>query len=36
MHSPVELVAESDLEHAANLIAAFCLAVDESMSFIPV
>ena len=35
MHSPVELVAESDLEHAADLIAAFCLAVDASTSFIP-
>ena len=35
MHSPVELVAESDLEHAADLIAAFCVAVDESTSFIP-
>lgn len=35
MHSPVELVAESDLEQAAELIAAFCLAVDASQSFIP-
>jgi endoglucanase len=35
MHSPVELVAESDLDHAANLIALFCLAVGESTSFIP-
>ena len=35
MHSPVELVAESDLEHAADLIAAFCVAVDGSTSFIP-
>jgi putative aminopeptidase FrvX len=35
MHSPVELVAESDLEHAANLIVAFCMAVDQSTSFIP-
>ena len=35
MHSPVELVAESDLEHAANLIAAFCLAIDENTSLIP-
>jgi putative aminopeptidase FrvX len=35
MHSPVELVAESDLEHAADLIAAFCMAVDDEMSFIP-
>ncbi len=35
MHSPVELVAESDLVQAAGLIAAFCLAVDGSQSFIP-
>jgi len=35
MHSPVELVAESDLEHAADLIAAFCMAVNDEISFIP-
>ena len=35
MHSPVEVVAESDLEHAAALIAAFCLAIDEATSFVP-
>ena len=35
MHSPVELVAESDLSQAADLIAAFCLAVHPEMSFIP-
>lgn len=35
MHSPVELVAESDLHHAAALIAEFCLKIDESTSFIP-
>jgi putative aminopeptidase FrvX len=35
MHSPVELVAESDLDHAAGLIAAFCLAIDSQTSFIP-
>lgn len=35
MHTPVELVAEADLRHAADLIAAFCLAVDDQMSFIP-
>ena len=35
MHSPVELVAESDLDHAARLVSAFCLAVDDKMSFIP-
>jgi endoglucanase len=35
MHSPVELVAESDLQNAADLIAAFCLAVTPETSFIP-
>ena len=35
MHSPVELVAESDLEQAAHLIAAFCLAVDGDTTFVP-
>jgi putative aminopeptidase FrvX len=35
MHSPVELVAESDLEHAADLIAAFCLSIDDQISFVP-
>lgn len=35
MHSPVEVVAESDLEQCAKLIAEFCLAVDEETSFIP-
>lgn len=35
MHTPVELVAESDLQHAAELIAEFCLAIDPSTSFIP-
>lgn len=35
MHSPVELVAETDLEHAANLITEFCLSVEPSTSFIP-
>ena len=35
MHSPVEVVAESDLEQAAKLIAEFCLAIDEKTSFIP-
>ena len=35
MHSPVELVAESDLEQAALLLAEFCIAIDESTSFIP-
>ena len=35
MHSPVELVSESDLVHAADLLAAFCLAVTPQTSFIP-
>ncbi len=35
MHSPVELVAESDLDDAARLVAAFCLAIDDNTSFIP-
>lgn len=35
MHSPVELVAESDLDHAANLIAAFCLSVTKETNLIP-
>lgn len=35
MHSPVELVSESDLEHCAALLAAFCLAVDEETCFVP-
>ncbi len=35
MHSPVELVAESDLDHAVDLISAFCLAVEPGSSFVP-
>lgn len=35
MHSPVEVVAESDLEQSAKLIAEFCLAIDDATSFIP-
>lgn len=35
MHSPVELVAESDLHNAAKLIAEFCLTTDSVRSFIP-
>lgn len=35
MHSPVEVVAESDLQQSAELIAEFCLAIDDSTSFIP-
>ncbi len=36
MHSPVEVVAESDLEYAAKLLAQFCLAVQDDTSFVPV
>ena len=35
MHSPVEVVHEDDLEHAANLIARFCQAVTPAMDFVP-
>ncbi|MCA9048619.1 MAG: M42 family metallopeptidase [Planctomycetaceae bacterium] len=35
MHSPVEVVALSDLEDSARLLAEFCLAVTDRMSFIP-
>lgn len=35
MHSPVELVAESDLEQARDLVAAFCLTVNETTLLIP-
>ncbi len=35
MHSPVELVAESDMVQAATLIAEFCLAIDSTTSFVP-
>jgi len=35
MHSPVEVVAESDLENAAKLIAEFCLSIDKHTVFIP-
>lgn len=35
MHSPVELVAESDLEGAARLLTEFCLAIDVATNFIP-
>jgi len=35
MHSPVEVVAESDLENAARLLAEFCLAIDSDTTLIP-
>ncbi|MDW8029541.1 MAG: M42 family peptidase, partial [Armatimonadota bacterium] len=35
MHSPVEMVALSDLENAAKLIAAFVASLDSEDSFVP-
>lgn len=35
MHSPVEVVSLTDLEQAADLIAAFCLSLDENSDFTP-
>ncbi|QGQ25114.1 M42 family metallopeptidase [Gimesia benthica] len=35
MHSPVEVVSLEDLEHAANLLAAFCLEINEQTDFTP-
>jgi endoglucanase len=35
MHSPVEVVSLSDLEHAAALIAQFCLTVSDESDFTP-
>lgn len=35
MHSPVEVVSLKDLEHAARLIAEFCLSLDESSDLTP-
>ncbi len=35
MHSPVEVVAESDLEQSAKLLAEFCLAIKDDTCFIP-
>lgn len=35
MHSPVEVVEESDLQDSARLIAEFCLAVNDDTCFIP-
>jgi endoglucanase len=33
MHSPVEMVALQDVEHAARLIAAFAQRLEPGMSF---
>ncbi|WP_339727606.1 M42 family metallopeptidase [uncultured Gimesia sp.] len=35
MHSPVEVVSLEDLEHAAQLLAAFCLDINETTDFTP-
>ncbi|WP_010587491.1 M42 family metallopeptidase [Schlesneria paludicola] len=35
MHSPVEVVSLEDLDHAAELIARFCLSVDSTSDFTP-
>lgn len=35
MHSPVEMVSLDDLEHAAELIARFCVSVDGGSDFTP-
>ena len=35
MHSPVEIASLTDMEGAAELIAQFCLAVDEESDFTP-
>jgi endoglucanase len=35
MHSPVEVVSLDDLEHAAELIARFCVSVDGESDFTP-
>lgn len=35
MHSPVEMVSLDDLEHAAELIARFCVSVDSNSDFTP-
>lgn len=35
MHSPVEMVSLEDLEHAANLMAAFCVRVQDDTNLIP-
>lgn len=35
MHSPVEMVSLNDLDHAAELIAQFCLSVDATSDFTP-
>jgi endoglucanase len=35
MHSPVEMVSEDDLDHAANLLAEFCCSVVPGDDFTP-
>jgi endoglucanase len=35
MHSPVEVVSRDDLDHAAQLLAEFCLTVTPQMDWVP-
>jgi endoglucanase len=35
MHSPIEMVSLPDVEHAAELLAYFCLAVTPASDFTP-
>jgi putative aminopeptidase FrvX len=35
MHSAVEMVSLTDLDHAAELIARFCASVSDHREFIP-
>ena len=35
MHSPVEVVSLDDLDHAAHLLAAFCLQVTPALDWVP-
>tara|TARA_R110002095_G_scaffold35763_3_gene33596 strand:+ start:12928 stop:13986 length:1059 start_codon:yes stop_codon:yes gene_type:complete len=35
MHSPVEVISLEDLDHAAQLLAAFCLDINENTDFTP-
>jgi endoglucanase len=35
MHTPVEVLSLKDLDHAADLLAAFILAIDEKTGFVP-
>ena len=35
MHSPVEVISTADLDHAADLLAAFCLSLSDESDFTP-